>query len=272
MFSLIRLFLTSALFVAALSLHIAAQSDPPKKDEKSSLPTASKNGETNYTAEQIVESTIVIYAYPGGRQVLDQIRKTTFESGKTTILNSEGKRDTADYKKWIIRGGTLDKDKIRFEQKFPNVTYSMVQNNDKFLLMVGDTVYPPREDAALSFKDQIYRGLDGLLRYKENESTLELVGKKKEMGVDFYMIDVTDKQGRKTRYFISAKRFRVMMLDYEEGGKNYRRKFYDYNYAQGTLVPYRTVLYEDDKVIEETEVGTVTFGQKVDESLFPSAS
>ena len=38
-----------------------------------------------------------------------------------------------------------------------------------------------------------------------------------------------------------------------EDGVKYRRKFYDYNYAQGTLVPYRTVLWANDKQIEETE-------------------
>ena len=92
------------------------------------------------------------------------------------------------------------------------------------------------------------------------------------MAVEYHLIDVTDKAGRKTRYFVSAKTFRVMMLEYEEDGKNYRRKFYDYNYAQGTLVPYRTVLFEGGKVVEETDVGTVTFGQKVDESLFPAAA
>ena len=43
---------------------------------------------------------------------------------------------------------------------------------------------------------------------------------------------------------------------------------HDYNYAQGTLVPYKTVLWADDKVVEETSVGTITFGQKVDEDLF----
>ena len=48
----------------------------------------------------------------------------------------------------------------------------------------------------------------------------------------------------------------------------YRRKYYDYNYAQGTLVPYRTVLWADGKIVEETEIGTVTYGQKIDEALF----
>ena len=88
------------------------------------------------------------------------------------------------------------------------------------------------------------------------------------MGVDYYMIDVTDKQQRKTRFYVSTRSWRVMMLTYEEGGVKYRRKFYDYNYAQGTLVPFRTVLWADEKIIEETDIGTITFGQKVDEEMF----
>ena len=86
--------------------------------------------------------------------------------------------------------------------------------------------------------------------------------------MEYYLLDVTDKQSRKTRFYISAKTFRVMMLDYEDSGVKYRRKYYDYNYAQGTLVPYRTVLWADGKIVEETEIGTVTYGQKIDEALF----
>jgi hypothetical protein len=94
------------------------------------------------------------------------------------------------------------------------------------------------------------------------------VGREKHMGVDYYVVDVTDKQNHKMRFFVSAKTFRVMMLEYEDEGVKYKRKFYNYNYAQGTLVPYRTVLYANDKVVEETEIGTVTYGQKIDEALF----
>ena len=76
------------------------------------------------------------------------------------------------------------------------------------------------------------------MRYKENGSTLELAGHEKLMGVDYFFIDVTDKAGRKTRFYVSSKTYRVMMLEYEEDGVKYRRRFYNYNYAQGTLVPY----------------------------------
>jgi hypothetical protein len=88
------------------------------------------------------------------------------------------------------------------------------------------------------------------------------------MGVEYYVIDLTDKAERKTRFYLSAKSFRIMMLTYEEAGVSYRRRFYDYNYAQGTLVPFQTILWADDKVVEDSEVGTITFGQKVDEQLF----
>jgi hypothetical protein len=88
------------------------------------------------------------------------------------------------------------------------------------------------------------------------------------LGVEYHILDVTDKQSRRTRFYISAKTFRVMMLDYEQDGVKYRRKFYDYNYAQGTLVPYRSALYAGDRLIEETEIGTVTFGQKIDDKIF----
>ena len=59
-----------------------------------------------------------------------------------------------------------------------------------------------------------------------------------------------------------------MQINYEEGGVKYKRKFYDQRYVQGTLVPYRSVLSVNDKVIEESEIGTAAFGQKVEEDIF----
>ena len=225
----------------------------------------------NPTAELIAETVLFAYATNGGRPALAQIRKTTIEKGKTTILNGDGRMETANYQKWVIRGDSLEKEKLRIDHEFPTVSYSLVMN-DKIFGVHDGNAFTPTDSASTAFQNQIFRGLEGLLRYKENGSTLALAGKEKVMGVEFHLVDVTDKAARKTRYFISAKYYRVMMLEYEDGGRKYRRKFYDHNYAQGTLVPYRTVLYEGDKVIEETAVDTVTFGQRVDETMFPAAS
>ena len=64
------------------------------------------------------------------------------------------------------------------------------------------------------------------------------------------------------------KSFRVMMLDYEVNGVKHTRKFRDYKYAQGVLVPFYSELRSGDTLLEEIRVGTITFAQKVDESIF----
>jgi hypothetical protein len=247
---------------------------PDKKDEKKPAATPTpvlanpKDPAKPLTAEQVVESTIVIYGFPGGRNLLNQIRKTTIERGKTKITAADGHIDPVIYERRIIRADTLNKEKIRLDQEYPNARYSLIRADDKIFGVYNDQIFTPRDDASKTFENQTFRGIEALLRYKEDESKINLAGRDKIMGVDFYFVDVTDKLGRKTRFYISSKTFRVMMLEYEEDGVKYKRKFYNYNYAQGTLVPYRSVLWANDKIVEETDISTITFGQKVDEEMF----
>lgn len=246
-----------------------AESKPAdSKDEKKAAPVAPAKDNKNVTADQVVESTIFIYGLGGGRPILNQIRKTAIERGKISVTFPDGRTDQANYQRWTQRADTLNKEKIRLDQEFPTARYSLVFNDEKIFGIVDDSVFTPREDASKAFENQIVHGMEVLLRYKENESKIDSAGKDKIFGVEYYMIDVTDKQSRKTRFYISTKTFRVMMLDYEQDGVKYRRKFYDYNYAQGTLVPFRTTLWAGDKLLEETDVGTITFGQKIDETIF----
>ena len=220
------------------------------------------------TAEELAETAIFFY---GSRAGLTQFRQTTQERGKTSITNANGHVDQVNYQRFVIRADELEKEKIRLDQELPTARFSIVYNDDKIVGVFNNSVFPLREDVRKSFENQIFHGIEALLRYKENGSTLELQPREKVMGVDYHVLDVTDKQGRKTRFYISAKTFRVMMLTYEDEGVKYRRKFYDYNYAQGTLVPSRSVLWANDKVVEESEVLTVTYGQKVDEDLFKAS-
>lgn len=223
------------------------------------------------TAEQVAESAIFLYGGFGGRETLDRIRKTTVERGRVTFTNADGTIDKATYERWVIRSSNLEKERIRIDQQYPNTRYSLIYDGEKTFGVFNNTVFSPKEDASKTFQNQIWHGLEALLRYKENESKIELAGRDKVMGVEYYLLDVIDKQNRKTRFYISAKRFHVMILEYEEDGIKYRRKFYDYNYSQGTLVPYRTVLWANDKQIEETEISTITFGQRVDENMFQAS-
>jgi hypothetical protein len=245
-----------------------APNQPDKKEKKQNNKKQTGNSDKNATAEQVAESTIVIYGGLGGRASLNQIRKTTIERGKISVVNAEGKTEQANYERVVLRANSLDKERIRFNQEFPSAKFALVYSDDKIFGIFNDSVFTPREDATKAFQNQIWHGIEALLRYKENGSTLELAGREKMMNVDLYILDVTDKQKRKTRYYISSQKFHVKMLEYTEDNLKFRRKFYDYNYAQGTLVPYHTVLWADEKQVEETRIQTITFGQKVEENIF----
>ena len=240
----------------------------PEKKEKKQDNKQTADASKNATAEQVAESVVFVYGSLGGRDYLKQIRKTTIERGKISVVNAEGRTEQANYQRLILRGDSLDKERIRFEQEFPSARYSMIYNNDKIFGIFNEAVFSPNADALKAFQNQIWHGLEALLRYKENGSTVTLADREKIMGVDFHILDVTDKQNRKTRFYISQKTYRVMMLEYAEDNTKYRRKFYDYNYAQGTLVPFRSVLWSNDKQIEETTIQTISFGQRVEEDAF----
>lgn len=274
--------------ILGVSLAIAAQQPSPTPNVSKPEPQAAKTPEKSKkdaqkaekqtsaavsktaTAEQVAESSIVVYGGFSGRENLKQIRRTTIESGKLNIIGASGANEQVNYERRIMRGDTLDKERIRLDQEFPNAKYALIYNDNKVVGLFNDSSFTPREDAAKAFQNQIWHGLEALLRYKENGSTLNLLGRDKYMGVEFYNLEVTDKDNRKTNFFISAKTFRVMWLQYTEDGVKYTRRFYDYRYAQGTLVPYRTVLFADDKQIEEANISTSTFGQKIDEEIFNS--
>ena len=278
-------FLTTG-FLLTLAAGLAVSGQEPAKKEEPKAPATAKKDEPkanatpapvnskeaikNPTAEQVAETAIFLYGGGGGRATLNQIRKTAIERGRITVANAEGKMEQARYQRWTTRGETIGKEKIRLDQEFPTARYSLVFNEEKIFGIFNDQTFTPREDASKAFQNQILYGVETLLRYKESEFKLELVGREKISGVDMHVIDVVDKQDRRTRFYISAKTFRVMMLDYDDQGTKYRRKFYDYNIAQGTLVPYRTVLYAGGKVVEETDIGTVTFGQKIDDGMYTS--
>lgn len=267
----LRSFFVYLTFVMFFAIGIFGQEPSETPVTTPPIPeTASKNNPANFTVEQIAESVVFIYGGGGGRAVLDQIRKTTFERGKTNAMNAEGRMENANYQRWMIRGENSAKDKIRLEQDFPSARYSLVYDGERVFGIFNEASFTPREDAARTFENICFRSIDSLLRFKENESNIELADREKILGVDYYVIDLTDSKGRKTRYYVSQRTFRVMMLEYEEAGVKYKRRFYNYRYAQSTLVPYRTVLWADEKLVEETSIGTVTFGQKVDEGLFIS--
>lgn len=259
------------VFAQQKSTTATADNKSPQKNEK--IEKVDKN-QKNFTAEQIAESAIFIY---GTRPLLAQIRRNGVERGRVCKPTCEsGKTEEATYERRFVRGESQDKDKIRLDQKMPTIEYSLIYGSGRLWGLINGASFTPRQDAANTFLSQHRHSIDKLLRYKENGSTITLVGKDKQKGIDLYILDVVDKDKQATRYYISAKTLHVLWLDYEEPAEGssrpvkYSRKFMDYRYAQGTLVPYRTMLLENGTQTQETRILTVTYGIKIDDSLFKS--
>jgi hypothetical protein len=241
------------------------QAEKPKETEAPKKVAGPKSGE--FTADQIAEGVILAY---GTRPGLEQIRRNGVERGSLTRVSTDGRTEEATYERRFIRGASADKDKVRLDQKLPTLEYSLVYGEGRLWGIINGSTFTPREDATTEFQSQLWHGIDALLRYKENGSTVSLGGKEKHQGVEYYVLDLTDKEKRRTRYYISTRLLRVMWLEYEEGAApvKYMRRFYDYRPVQGTLVPYRTVFFEDGKQTQETRVMTITYGIKMEDSLF----
>lgn len=226
------------------------------------------------TAEQIAESAIAIAGNGFGRAVLNQIRKNGIERGRETRTRPDGRAEETRYELRFVHGEKPDQDKIRVDNKTPQAEYSLVWGGGRLFGIINGATFTPRADASAEFISQQAHSIDALLRYKENESKLASAGKDKQLGVDVYVLDLTDKADRKTRYFISARSFRVLWLEYEEtplGSRTpvkYTKRFYDYRIAQGTQVPFRVVLLEDGKQTLERHILTMQYGVKMEDSLF----
>ena len=274
--SIASTFLCAILLGAVgLSGRLVVAQEPKAADPnaKQTPPKVDKNSK-EYSAEQVAESAIFLY---GSRPLLDKIRRNGLERGRICKPSCEvGKAEEASYERRFVRGDNMDKDKVRLDQKMPTLEYSLIYGEGKLWGLINGAAFTPRQDASATFLSQHRHSLDNLLRYKENGSTLKLVGKDKQKGLDLYVLDVIDKDNQSTRYFLSARTLHVLWLEYEEpapGGSSplkYSRRFQDYRYAQGTLVPYRTVLMEDGKQVQETRVLNVTYGVKLDDALFKS--
>lgn len=244
------------LVAGALTVSTRAVAHPVQKDP---------------TAEQVVETSIIVY---GSRAGLAQVRRNGRELGRTTSVAQDGRTEDGTYERRFVRGESLDKDKVRLDQKTSTLEYALIYGDGKTWGFLNGSVFTPRADTTTGFLSQMWHGIDALLRYKENGSTISLVGKDKQQNIGLHIVDLTDKEKRRTRYYISQKFFRVLWLEYEqpatEGSEpvKYMRKFFDYQYIQQTLVPKRVVFFENGKQKQETRVLNVTYGIKMDDTIF----
>lgn len=279
--SVLRRFFVAALLSSLAVVHAAAQApaaaqDKDKKEQQKPVEDVRQQGKgKTYTADQIAETVVLVY---GSRQGMAQIRRTGVERGTITRTAEDGRSEAIPYSRTFKRGDTYEKDKIRLDQRLPSVEYSLIYSDGKVTGMLRGTPFTPKEaDISTMMSDRVH-GLDALLRYKETGSAIKFVGNESQKGLELWVLELSDKGGNATRYYISSKSGRVLWLEYDQPTTpgstpvKFKRTFHDYRIVQGTLVPYRTVLYEGDRKVEESQVLTVTYGVKTEDSIFGSES
>jgi len=145
---------------------VICQDTPPKKEPvkepaktKKDDKKAAKDAPREVTAEQVVESSIIVYAFPGGRDKMLQIRKTETEKGKLVLHEAEGKMTNANYQRWVSRP-EAGKSKFRLDQELPTATFAMVQTPEKVFGIYNDSAFQPREDAVMSFQNRLSHSID----------------------------------------------------------------------------------------------------------------
>lgn len=276
---LICLIVMSAFMLASTGVDVAQGQDRTPAAAAATPTPQAKSKDREPTGEQAAELALLVY---GSREGLMQIRRNGVERGRITRPKDDGTTEELTYERRFVRGETTEKDKVRIDQKSPTLDYSLLYDAGQVQGIVNGTVFTPREDTIADFKNEMHHGIDALLRYKENGSTVTFVRKDKLKNLDIWIVDLATKAGERTRYYVSAKTYRVLYLEYQQpagvGSEaiTFRRTFHDYRYAQGTLVPFRTVLYVKDKQLAEARILTVTYGIKMEDAVFrasaPSAS
>jgi hypothetical protein len=232
--------------------------------------------------ETIVELAIIAY---GGRKQLETVRAGIHEEGTIRLATDQGDL-TGDFSLRSIRREKTWQDLLRVDLNLTppgaeprpgaGVKYTIAFNGASVWSAQNNQYVNPRPEADASFRAQLTHEYMALLRYKEDGSKLELVGPETVVGVDTNVIDLTNPNGEKTRFWISTKTYRVLHLEYElkpaeaQTVTKYRISYYysPIRVVQNTLVPVRRVMMQDGKFVQEITLNNITYSAKLDPEIF----
>ena len=141
--------------------------------------------------------------------------------------------------------------------------------------MMGGSGEPEDMPGALVKESRKQVNLGGsLLNYKENGSTVNLLGKEKLDGVDVYHLKLTEKSGDITNLFLSATNYYILK---SSGKRNVQGKeieaevsYSNFKQIEGLTFPYTTEVpnpMEAGKTMT-IETDTIKLNPKIDESIF----
>jgi hypothetical protein len=247
--------IVSTLVVWALSLPLVATSED--KDKKLS---------------EIINNTTAVY---GGLATLLVLRQSGQLRGLVKLYTGSDTPQEGEITIRFTRKLKVAEDLKRIDLKLPTAPPFAIafdgtrvwgaENNTPVVLYL-------RSEAAM--KAELLHNYEALLRSQELDAKLEYVGEEKKSGIPLHVIDMKHADGSTTRYYVSAKTWRILHLEYEFAVSSLpkpirvRESFYDFRVVQNTLAPFRIVRYEDNNLVQETNFTEVAFGVQIDKSVF----
>jgi len=167
-------------------------------------------------------------------------------------------------------------DELRqIELRFPNApTLTITYDGERVWGTENGAPIVLRLRTEAAFRAELKHNYETLLRYREYKAEVKYVGREKRSGIDVDVLDLTLPDGATTRYFISARTFRILHIEYDVSvplvGKpiRFRDSFYDFRVVQTTLVPYRIERYEDGRLVQEIRFTEVAYGVQIEEAQF----
>lgn len=256
-----------------------------KELEKAKKQEEGKAGQVKLSpVEVIVELAIIAY---GGRKQLETVRAAIQEEGTIRLATDQGDL-TGNYLLRSIRKEKSWQDLLRVDlelssadsqsQTTPQIKYVIGFNGASVWSAQNGQYVSPRAGADVAFRAQLTHEYMALLRYREDGSKIELIGPEKVVGVDTNVVELTTPDGEKTRYWISAKTYRILHCEYElklaEGQPptKYRIDYYYTPFSnavvQNTLLPVRREMKQDGKFVQEIRVTNAIYSAKLEPEIF----
>jgi hypothetical protein len=234
------------------------------------LPASSKGNDKKLTG--ILNNTVAAY---GGAGVLLVLRQSGQLRGLVKLYTGSDTPQEGEITIRFLRKLKVAEDLKRIDLKLttaPKLTIAFdgtrvwgAENDNPLVLYL-------RSEAAM--KAELIHNYEALLRAQELGATVTFVGEEKRSGIPLYVVDMKHPDGSTTRFYISAKTWRILHLEYEFSVPSQaepirvRESFYDFRVVQNTLAPFRIVRYEHDNLVQETTFTEVTFGVQVEKSVF----
>lgn len=191
------------------------------------------------------------------------------------LINSDNVREGRSTLKYIHKPKLME-DLVMLELDLPDTKFTMGFDGEKTWATSNGEKTELSPELSAAFRSSYAHSYEALLRYKEDGSKVEYVTTKKIASLEIDVIDLTMTDGTKTRYEVSRRTGHVLYLEYDAKPASpeakpikYRLHFKDFKVVQNAIIiPYTTVVYENDVIVEERTVIEAAFGVQMEEKIF----